>query len=270
MRMTDAPAMLDDLRRIAAEKAATMKPRTGKIEWQGRTIWVKRAVPPKASIWNRLQGLLAAMTGLPMLRPTTSPGGAEGLRIEAWRIAEFRRAGFRAPEVLGLTEEWILLEDLGQMVHKKIRKDKTMTDAEVEAACLACARALGALHKADMAHGRGKINDMVLLEGGGIGFIDFEEDVDRARMPTSDLQARDLWLFLCSVAAHEKRVPGLMPAAYAAYIDSNPDTSSRRQLKAAMKIVKPLLYLLWPLRNAMGDDAACAWRATWMLREKLT
>jgi tRNA A-37 threonylcarbamoyl transferase component Bud32 len=251
---------------FASAALPQMKWRTAKLEWQGRQIWLKKSVPPKGTGWTKLQRILAGFIGLPILRPTANPGGAEGLRIEVWRSAEFRRAGFIVPEILGQSDTWIAMSDLGEMVERKLQKDLTIDDAARHALICRCAVALAETHKAGLSHGRGKLNDFVLTPDNKIGFIDFEEDVDASGIPLPDRQAREIWLFSCSAARFGRDA---VEKGWEAYHAVYHDAAVTKSLRRFLKLLAPFLVLARPLRGMMKGDAARAFDGTAVLRGKV-
>jgi len=261
--MSEAQPIPDDLRTLATAKAAEItQQRISKIEWQGKIVWVKKPVPPKATKWNKLQYLFTLLLRLPILRPTTSPGGAEGLRLEAWRIEELRRAGFPTPEVLGVTDDWILLSHLGDQIDRKLQQDTTLQPVDIADIVCDCAEAIAKLHKAGYVHGRPKLNDLILMKDGNIAFVDFEENIDSGGMSLVALQARDLWLFLCSAARFENRYPGIVTEAYDSYLEINDNKKVRRELRRLLSVLRPLRYLFWPFHKILGGDFERAFIAT--------
>lgn len=268
--MNDIAPIPADLRAVAEQACATMKHRITKAEWQGRSVYIKKSVPPKASSWNKLQGIIAVVTNTPALLPTTSPGGVVGLRIEAWRIAEFRRAGLKAPEVLALTDNWIVLEDMGTMVEFKLQRDPALTPADITRIILHCARAVAEMQRAGLAHGRAKLNDLVYQPDGGIAFIDFEEDLDAASIPLPDMHAREIYLFLCSVARFERVVPGIVEEAYDEYLDVYSSKKVAKALKRIVGLASPFRYFVWPFHRKLKGDVGRAYIATGVLKRALT
>lgn len=268
--MSETPDIPADLRAVAEQACATMKHRIVKADWNGRSVYVKKPVPPKANAWNRLQGIIANIFNMPALLPTTSPGGAEGLRIEAWRITEFHRAGLKAPQVFALTDNWIVLEDMGTMVEFKLQRDKTLTETDIRNIILTCAETVANMHRAGLAHGRAKLNDLVYQPDGTLAFIDFEEDLDAASIPLHDMQAREIYLFLCSVARFEKICPGIVEEAYDAYLDLHDSPKTQKSLKKIVALASPFRYIVWPFHKKLGGDVARAYIATGVLKRALT
>lgn len=261
--MTNRPLSIEE---FASAALPQMKWRTAKLEWQGGQIWLKKSVPPKGTGWTKLQQLFAGIIGLPILRPTPNPGGAEGLRIEVWRSAEFRRAGFIVPEILGQGEGWIAMSDLGEMVERKMQKDKDMDVAARHALICRCAAALAETHKAGLSHGRGKLNDFVLTPDNKIGFIDFEEDVDASGIPLPDRQAREIWLFSCSAARFGKDAA---EKGWEAYWAVYQDATVINSLQRFLRLLAPFAMLAKPFRGWMKGDAARAFDGTAVLRRKI-
>jgi len=250
--------MPPELQQLAEETARSAKGRVSKISWQGKTLWVKKAVPNKAKAWHQLQRGAALLLPMPILRATTSTGGPEGLQHEAVRIEEFTKAGFRAPRVWGLTDDYIVLEDLGMMAEKKLRTQPQSFEADVAA----CAALVARLHKAGLAHGRAKLNDIVFQEDGGIGFIDFEEDVYGANIPLPALQARDIWLFSCSLARFAPQDAAVVEKAFAVYRAGNEDAAVFAELKKLLSALRPFQKLMKPLIPHMARDVQRAYAAT--------
>ncbi len=261
--MTDRVPTIEE---FAAAALPQMRARTAKLEWQGRQIWLKKSVPPKGTGWTLLQRIFAIIAGLPILRPTANPGGAEGLRIEVWRSAEFARAGFIVPQVLGQGDDWIAMSDLGEMVERKMQKDVSLDDAAKHALICRCAVALAGAHKAGLSHGRGKLNDFVLTPDNKIGFIDFEENVDTSRIPLHDRQAREIWLFTCSAARFGTDAAEKGWEAYRAVYQNKPVMKSLRRF---IRLLAPLAVMARPFRGLMKGDAARAFDGTALLRRKV-
>ena len=257
--MIDPPATIAEL---ASAALPQMRARTMKLEWQGRDIWLKKSVPPKATGWTKLQRFFASIAPLPILRPTANPGGAEGLRIEVWRSGEFRRAGFIVPEILAQGDQWIAMSDLGDMVERKLSRDTTFDDAARYALISRCAVALAEMHKAGLSHGRGKLNDFVLTPDNKIGFIDFEEDVDGSGIPLADRQAREIFLFSCSAARFGKDA---VEHGFLAYRVAYNDPAVTKSLKRFLHLLWPVVTLLGFFRPFLKGDAARAYDATVVL-----
>lgn len=233
--------------------------RTIRGEIDGRVLWIKQTVPPKARIWHRLQKALAAIFAKPILRGTVSEGRAENLRAEADRLRLFKERGFHVPEVLAVYDEFMVLVDAGPQLRASL--DETKDLAVREQTLLTAIRALADLHTAGLAHGRPYMRDMT-WDGRTIGFLDLEEDPVKV-MPLAAAQARDVWIFLSAASryarpAGQKMVyePAIIHALLAEYQKTaNPETL--KELRAFVTFLRPIRRLLdndflWP---KIGTDA---------------
>lgn len=225
----------------------------------GERIWIKQTCPPKARIWHSLQKILAAVLRQPVLRCTVSPGGPAALAQEAERLAIFKARRFYVPDVLARNRNMLILSDAGPQLRTWL--DSREDDATRKEALSQAARALAAVHKAGMTHGRPYVRDMT-WDGNRIGFLDLEEDPVRV-MPLSCGQARDVWLFLGSVARFA-RLPDnkyiykedLISDIWAVYVrDTDPQVIAA--LESFVMFLNPLRR--WLEKNGLwrriGDDA---------------
>lgn len=212
----------------------------------GRQIWFKQPVPPKARIWHSLQKILAALCARPILRVTVSQGGAAALRAEAHRLKQFKALGFHVPDVLGIYDDMIIMTDAGPQLRAYLDKVKDY-DARLELLKIAM-REMGRLHRAGLAHGRPYMRDMT-WDGEQIGFLDLEEDPLKV-MPASTAQARDIWIFL-SAASRYALKPGeklvyegsLVTELLNEYI-AHADPAVFDELKSLVALVRPLRKFL--------------------------
>lgn len=253
---TDLPPNL--LEKI--EKTISGRLRVTSFDWAGEKFWVKRAVPDKRKLWHRGQGIVARAVPLPILRPTASPGGSAALAREAERIIKFQAAGFAVPRVLALTPGWLLLSDLGWQLEHRLKHDRAVSDAMLAEDVAAAAIAVAKMHKAGFAHGRASLRDIVRTPDGTLGFIDFEEEVEKLPLPVA--QARDLWLFSCSAARYEARVPGLGERMVKTYFAVYDDAAMQRELKNLLVLLRPAAGLMRPFAPALRKDMLHGYLAT--------
>lgn len=234
--------------------------RVRKIFWRGKTLWVKKATGDKSTAWHVSQRVLSFLLPLETLKSTVSKGGAEALLHETVRIEEFRKARFVVPEVVGLSERWLILEDMGTVIDTEIKTTPDMTPEKLSAIGKECAVAIASLHKAGLCHGRCKLNDLVRLPDGRIGFIDFEENA--ANIPLKARQAREFWLFSTSLARYLPMQQDLLKDAVAAYLQIHTDPAMLAELKKLLNFLRPFVAALSPFRKIMRGDAARAHDAT--------
>ncbi len=236
------------------------KHRVVKAPWRGKYVWVKKAIADKSSFVHRLQKSLSKVVSLPFLKPTVNKGGAAALRHEAGHIAVFRSAGFKAPEVLAISDHWIVLEDLGPVIDTEIKTATDMTPQKLSRIVGDCAEEIARLHKSGHSHGRCKLNDLVRLENGGIGFIDFEESTEEIPLPAR--QARELWLFSMSAARYLPMNDNLIADAMTAYKKIYSSEEIFAELRRFLRFAKPFTVIMAPFAKVMGGDAYRAHAAT--------
>lgn len=227
--------------------------------WHGRKVWIKRATRPKATIFHKIQQVLCRLIPIEAFRPTVTTGGAAALHHEARRIAELRKAGFVVPEVLARSDEWLVLSDLGLTVDRHFTEQTNISADGVRDVISACGRELARLHTAGQCHGRAKINDFIVTNGGEIGFIDFEEDV--SHLSPSSIQAREIWLFLSGASRYAKIAPNILPVAFGAYREARGDADFT-ELKKMLKVLRIFNWTVYPWRWILSADVSRAYSAT--------
>lgn len=220
---------------------------------QGGRVWVKKAKPDKSAAGLCVKKALSFLIPFAVLRPSTGPGGGAALRAEAARMAEFRAAGFRVPEVLYVSDECLILEDLGVIVDTELKVSPGMTSAVIANVAVECALEISRLHRRGLSHGRCKLNDLVRLRDGGIGFIDFEEYPEG--MPLAARQAREIWLFCLSLSKYLPQSPNAIRLAVAAYREAGAGEGVMEELKKLLRVLKPATALLSPFASVLGGDA---------------
>jgi len=240
------------------------------LSWNGRRIWVKQAVPAKQKVWHRLQRFLANITGIPLLRPTVSPGGKAGLDSEAATLRNLATRGILVPDLIDEGAGWIVIGDNGGIL-KSIIEDEVRAghDDKVKSYITAAAKALARLHMAGVSHGAPLLRNMTIREDGEIGFIDFEEDPN-ARMPVADAQARDVLLFVFSIQREFKKRPELLRAGWSAYVTAaGEDAAQLVPLRKVIRLLRPVYLILRPFRRWLGTDALNGLLAYRTLRKSL-
>lgn len=240
------------------------------LRWENRRIWVKQAVPPKTKGWHKLQRFFATITRLSALRPTVSPGGAEGLKREAETLRRLANAGILVPRVEGQTDQWIAISDNGDILQRAIEDALKAGNVDQAKQLVKMAgKALAVLHNAHVAHGAPLLRNMTIDAAVQVGFIDFEEDPE-SQMNVHDAQARDILLFVFSIQRGFKRHPELLRDGWNAYLYSVP--GGAEQLASLAKIarfLKPVYKILMPFYAKLGTDARSAIEAYRVLHQGL-
>lgn len=246
----------NDLRELAQKPSPI---RVRRASWRGRAIWIKSAVRSKSTIFHKIQSFFSLLIPIAALQPTVNRGGKQALEQEARRIAELSDAGFRVPEVIAISDEWLVLSDLGITLHALLLGDETPSPTFVLTAVKACSRELGLMHRAGFYHGRAKLNDFVWTPDGQIGFIDFEENVS-ALSPES-IQAREIWLMLTSVSRCSEIAPDAMKFAFDTYKEARGE-ADYTELRRMLRALKPLCVCVYPWRWLLSNDISRAYKAT--------
>lgn len=222
-------------------------------EVEGRRVWIKRAITGKMLLGHRVQNLAAWLLRLELLRLTNDVAGGATLSREERVIRALAAKGARVPEVLARGEDYLVLSDLGPSLREQMRGAET--PVQVKALALDAACALRRLHADGAWHGNPLVRNMA-GEPERIGFLDFEED-PAAVMSVEACQARDVLLFLYSLAPFEKRVPGLMREVAGVVFEGRSE-AVLAHLRMARRATAPVLVPLRLLRRGLGRDGRTA------------
>lgn len=237
----------------------------------GEDIWIKRSVPAQNRIWHQIQRLIAKLLPYPILRATVSEGGSIALKLEAERLNEFEQKGIHVPHVLAISEDILVLNDIGPQLYEYLRKTADLDKRR--AVLVEAAIALSRLHRSGMVHGRPYLRDMT-WDGTKIGFLDFEEN-PLTVMSKAAGQARDIWIFLSAVSRFSKRVGDkytyenhIMDVVWNAYLPANPDALNelRRFIRLIAPLINPIKKYGW---RKVGSDVRRATFVTDYLRNQL-
>ncbi|NKF22332.1 hypothetical protein [Solimonas marina] len=223
---------------------------------EGRA-WLKLPGRPKWRFWHDLQRLLVMLIPAPMLRPTASRSGGE-LQHEGERIRRFRALALPAPEVLACGDAYLLTADAGPTLSRFLAACDDRTAQRL--AVIRAAEALGRIHAAGEYHGRPFFKD-IAYNGARVTFLDFEEDPLRV-MSLADAQARDLCLFLLSLAKWRLcsgALRGWFVEALRAYLRCRPPPAMVAALRRNLPVLSRVLAPLRPLpRRWIGRDLTAA------------
>lgn len=237
----------------------------GQFEWNDQLVWMKRRPFSKKNHWHKLQGILARLVKRPTFAPTATVGGSDSLRYEAERLRSFSVKNIPVPNVLAVTEHFMLTEDVGLQLQNYLY---TLTDAqEIQQRLTQAISTVRDMHQAGLCHGRPSLRDMT-IKNGIISLIDLEENPLQV-MQLAQAQARDIWLFLNSAARFCDDDVRLLKDLFHAYrTDISPDTL--QELKKMVKQLKPFRRLLdTPLKAKLGRDVRCAIKANKALEDCL-
>ncbi len=217
------------------------------FDWYGQRYWIKISLKSQANNWHRVQNFFAGLVGVGMLRATVSNAGEEGLQDEVSRLKRVAERGVLVPDVVATRPGWILLSDIGNSLFDEIQNCTDKPKLLCNAAC-----AFAKLHNAGGWHGTGQLRDLVLSPDQEIGFIDFEENVGEA-MDVDAAQARDVLRFLISSVRFDEGDGKLLETILNTYRENAP-AHVWPQMRAALKLMKPVAFLLKPFQKKLGRD----------------
>lgn len=231
-----------------------------RIDFEGQTIWIKRRPPSKRTGWHRLASALTYLIPLAIFYPTAVSDKSDSLTQEAERLRLFATKGLPVPEVLASTSSYLITSDVGLNLQQLA--EQITTREERSALFEKAMHSLANLHQANLCHGRPSLRDMT-LQNDKVFLIDLEEN-PLAVMSLAQAQARDLWLFFCSVARHCKNDYSVLDRLFQIYMNtSSPATlAALKQMVIVLKPVRIIVeYLLAAvksrdLRNAVQANKA--------------
>lgn len=207
----------------------------GRLDYENQALWVKRRPESKRKIWHHLLHYLTYIIPLPIIYPTALTDIANALLNEAARYRLFAEHDITVPAVLDVQQEYLVTTDVGGMVQDYLAK---LTEPRDKYHLLNLAvMTLSRLHQAGLCHGRPSLRDLTYFKG-KIYFIDLEEEPLNV-MSLPQAQARDLWLFLNSVARHCKQEPELLNDLFISYL-SNAQSETITALKQMVLFLRPV------------------------------
>ncbi|CAK7258772.1 MULTISPECIES: serine/threonine protein phosphatase [unclassified Shinella] len=254
-RLNDLSAIPDatakDIETLLAVLARGAR-RIERVEMSFGTVWVKRYGAERPVFWSRAQNALALLFRKPFLRPSPQLDRKAMVDREVRRIAAFAAAGLPVPKVLYRSGSALVLSDAGPTIGAQLGVLKSADPADHDDLLVACAADLGALHAKRLCHGRPHPRDL-FLEGGRVGYMDFEEEPE-AVMPLPTAQARDLWLLFLQLVPSALEGETTAGRALSAWMESAPGDA----LAELCLLVAFLAKFLWLTRLIgrvhMGSD----------------
>ncbi len=257
-----APALEPGLETLIRSLQQTAPNRVFSASYGGRRLWIKTVARPRLRSSVLLQTVMAAVFGLPLLRPARNPGGATGLAGEAAAIGRTAEAGFPVPPVIACTAEWLVLGDAGEALESRLNSLRDRQPDECWRQIHAAADLLIRLHAAQLWHGGAQIRNFSWSDQGP-GLLDFEDN-DLPGMTLAEKQARDLLLFLYSLTRYDRdpTAPRLPALAARLLGSASPEAlASLRKLRRRMAWLLAVAHWIAPhagrdVRQAAAADAA--------------
>jgi hypothetical protein len=224
-----------------------------KIAWRGQNVWIKGVEPYKKALWHCYKKKLGrSLAPKPLFTPTVACGN-EVLTIERERLALFKQRGVRVPTVLGSSEKWLALEDIGINLETKLRQ---ATPEKRPSLLFQALATLIDLHQKHLPHGRAMVRDMVVTFDNHIGFIDLAEDPLRY-MSLPEAQARDFLLFMFSAIPFVKEDQETIQKLIKLYVGSASPAIKKdiRETLAFLKLPYRLMHPFYHFLKADGQRA---------------
>lgn len=200
----------------------------------GEKLWVKKA---KKSGSNLFHHIAYRIFKNPLLIPAKTQTPQQSIKHEASRLQEIYSKFAYVPEVIISEDEYMLMRDSGVDLRKLLESkddESLMLETIYEALDI-----LVEFHKLGFFHGGSQIKNFTFKDG-KINMIDFEEKFVDASL--EDLQFRDLFLFMISVAKLKKDFD------YKKMIDTYIEKTSQKgfydKFSTLLKSTKFLMWLL--------------------------
>ncbi|WP_274570890.1 hypothetical protein [Neisseria leonii] len=205
----------------------------------GQQVWIRRTGKTIPAWHYRILGGIARLLELDALRPVPNFGGQTALDTEQRRLRQLAAQGVSVPPLLAALPGGIMFGHLGS--HSLLAElENGGSPLQTWQDGLA---AIAAAHAGQAYLSQAFIRNMVRLEDGGIGFIDFEDDPGEF-LTLPMCQSRDWFCYLQSTALWLDRRGVLAQAAgcwrqHAAALPPE----QRAQIRTAARHIAPLRRL---------------------------
>lgn len=232
--------------------AACAGKRIASVKREGKKVWIKRQGIERRPLGKQLHAALSFLLPAAFMRASPKLSPLAMNEQEVRKIEAFQATGIAVPQILAVDGPALMISDVGQTVQKRLDVLRKSDVEAHDALLIACADALGKVHKSGLVHGRPHPRDMFIADE-KIGFFDFEEEPE-AVMPLVDAQARDAWLLFFQISAQAVDKDTTQNAAFEAWKKS----ASQDTVDALNKIVKFFSIFILPLKLAkpiyLGGD----------------
>lgn len=214
-------------------------------------LWLKKQAPARGYWRYRALNFFTRVMRLPLLKAVPQLGGQVALDTERQRLTALHQAGIFVPKVMAHGSGWLLIADQGVSVVAQF-KNSDVAHADKQALLTACLRAIKAVHKKGQYLSQAFVRNMVQIRPDDLdmGFIDFEDD-PMAVMTLAEAQARDLLLFVDSVARFFLKDTAFFEAQIAQFIEGHDE-------EVVALLVTTAKRLQWitkvPFQNLLGHD----------------
>lgn len=107
-----APAL--DFAAFLASHAPHQTALVQRYQWQGHSLWLKRAGPAHPAWRYRALAWVSHWLQVPALQPVPNPGGVQAIATEVQRLQTLAACGLRVPAVVAVSKQAFVMRDLGQ------------------------------------------------------------------------------------------------------------------------------------------------------------
>ncbi len=177
---------------LSDETLNSARRRVFTLDVDGKHYFVKKQLAGKARYGPLVQRVAYAVTGNMLLAPTTFADPGASLAYEKEKLERLLAAHIPVPKIVHSDPRYLVLEDVGAVMHKAVSQKPDRADEYLVRAVVALAN----LHQAGFAHGGAQLKNFTLKDD-KVYLIDFEERVEQ--YPIEEMQLRDVFVFLTYV-----------------------------------------------------------------------
>ncbi len=193
------------LAELLPQQAETIRPH---LLDNGQTVWVRRVGKTVPQWRYRLLGFVSRLFGLGALMPVPNLGGQGALDTEAGRLRLLASQNIPVPILLAEQSGGIMYSHLGNV---NLQSELELGGKPLQTWCDGW-DAVAAAHRSGGYLSQAFCRNMIRMDDGRIGFIDFEDD-PAAFLPPEACRSRDFLCYLQSTAVWLKHRQCLSEAA---------------------------------------------------------
>lgn len=222
---------------------------TQRLTLNANPVWLKHYGNEQRRLVLGALDLCVRSLGVKPLRPPPRHPGEHGKRLEMRRLDELRRAHVRVPEVIGEGPAILLLADLGDSLSATLKRHASDA-AAVDSLVAGAVDAIAGVHARGHYLGQ-PIPRNLVINGQGVGFIDFEEDPCEV-MSLRDAQVRDWLLFAHGTSRYFRGRPERL-AAHLAQGITRADLQIGERVRDAGMRLRPIERLARAFGRSTGN-----------------
>ncbi|MCH7336642.1 RIO1 family regulatory kinase/ATPase [Acinetobacter sp. NIPH 2699] len=258
---------MDDFHKFLETTVTTQQDSIQAYEISTGKVWLKKA-SERHGLWLYTPlKWLAKIFNLGAMIPVPNQGGSAAIQCEFKRIQQLKVLGVSTPNVLALSQEGILLEDIGSQHQSKVKQlDQALASrkAKPEAQFLLFVQAIQAIQHIHLQDGylsEAFARNILVDKQNQFSFIDFETDPLDV-LSLHDCFVRDWLLFIFSTAYHFE----VEQLTEASQIFHQALLAEPQVYKDIRKVGKRLNWVLRFKINKVGSDGKRIQRCVLFLR----